>query len=134
MLLEFKSDINAKKSDGATPIFHARRELAEVLIAKGADLTIRNNSGGTPLHSAMDIETADLFIKKGLSIDDIDYSSQTPLHQFVWLGSNMVDLAIKNGANVNAKDKDFRTPMINLAMTEGSSDGFRDEDIINIIK
>lgn len=131
LLIEFKADINSKRNDGATPIFFANREIAEVLIQNGADLTIKDNSGNTPLHTAIDFDVADLFIKNGLYINNDNNSNETPLHYFVWIGNEMVDLAIKNGANVNAKDKFYRTPFINLAMTYGFNNN---EDVADILK
>ena len=42
-----------------------RREVAELLIAKGADVNAKNTVGWTPLDRADDKETADLLRKHG---------------------------------------------------------------------
>jgi ankyrin repeat protein len=50
------ADVNAKDSDGKTPLYraaeHGTRDLAEVLIAKGADVSTRGPFGLTPLQVA----------------------------------------------------------------------------------
>ena len=68
------TDVDAK-SDGKygwTPLLHAawfgHKEIAELLIAKGADVNGKDNVGGTPLDRAIfnkNTETADLLRKHG---------------------------------------------------------------------
>ncbi len=61
-------DVNAKDADGWTPLSTAahegHREVAELLIAEGADVNEMNGSGETPLNWAKG-ETADLLRKHG---------------------------------------------------------------------
>ena len=64
--------MNAKHEDGWTPLHWAahkgHREIAELLIANGAEVNAKDNNGWTPLHLAVDgghTETADLLRKHG---------------------------------------------------------------------
>jgi ankyrin repeat protein len=60
--------VNAKAEEGWTPLHDAARgghkEIAELLIAKGADLNAKDNDGETPLDWAKG-ETADILRKHG---------------------------------------------------------------------
>ena len=81
------TDVNAK--DDAlewTPLHIAplgsHKEVAELLIAKGADVNAKKDDGETPLHDA-----------------------------FFFSHKKIVELLIAKGADVNAKDKDDETPL-----------------------
>ena len=61
--------MNAKDNNGETPLHAAalngHKEIAELLIEKGADLNAKNVVGMTPLHYATTKEIADLLRKHG---------------------------------------------------------------------
>ena len=64
--------MNAKTGDGTTPLHNAaiygHNEVAELLIANGADVNAKNDDSNTPLDSAIKdkhTETADLLRKHG---------------------------------------------------------------------
>jgi ankyrin repeat protein len=64
--------VNAKDEFGYTPLhgaaFKGHKEIAELLIVKGADVNAKNNGGETPLDWAIKrkhTETADLLRKHG---------------------------------------------------------------------
>ena len=82
------ANVNAK--DGGTPLHHAaghgHKEIAELLISKGADVNAKNNDEVTPLHWAADMghkEIAEILITKGADvnakIEGGDYKGDTPL-------------------------------------------------------
>jgi ankyrin repeat protein len=83
------TDVNAKdESMGMTPLHHAtfggHKEIAELLIAKGADVNAKFDkiSGGTPLHIAADKghkEIAELLIANGADVNAKDEGGKTPL-------------------------------------------------------
>ena len=64
--------MNAKRDNGLNPLHHAtavgHKEIAELLITKGADVNAKEEDGGTPLDMAIqfkELETADLLRKHG---------------------------------------------------------------------
>jgi serine/threonine-protein phosphatase 6 regulatory ankyrin repeat subunit B len=129
--------VNVRDSDDRTPLWHAVRvgneETVQLLLEKGADTTTRDVEGMTPLHLA---------IKKGnLSIlqtllgsflygpsafflfdEDRDESDEEPLLCLAaaWKRSEMVQLLLDHGWNVNEEDAEALTPLL-LAAKEGYS-------------
>ena len=108
-----------------TPLHYAStKEIVELLIAKGADVNAKSSDGSTPLHDAAyygRTVIAELLIAKGADVNaKDDDQGRTPLH---WANSTkeIADLLIAEGANVNAKTKFGETPLdaaILLGQTE----------------
>ncbi|MDE2643043.1 MAG: ankyrin repeat domain-containing protein [Verrucomicrobiota bacterium] len=101
-------DVNAKDDVGKTPLTYAARfghkEVAELLLAKGADASAKTDDNGTtPLHHAAlngHKETAAMLIAKGADVNaKLAVDGGTPLYQAAW------------GGDVNAKDVDGETPL-----------------------
>ncbi len=81
-----KVDLNAKDPEGKTPLIVAlnmgEREVAEALIAKGADLKAKDKNDITALHAALRMsqaEVATALIEKGVDVNGADRTGQTPL-------------------------------------------------------
>lgn len=81
-----KAKLDAKERDGKTALIlaavNAEREIAEVLIAKGADIKAKDNNEMTALHAAIyasQTEVAALLIEKGADINTADRTGMTPL-------------------------------------------------------
>ncbi len=81
-----KVDLNKKDLEGKTPLIVAlnmgEREIAEALIAKGADLKAKDKNDITPLHAALRMgqaEVATALIEKGVDVNGADRTGQTPL-------------------------------------------------------
>jgi serine/threonine protein kinase len=113
-------DLNKADSTGNRPLHTAIRhnyKMAEVLIARGVDVNVRNNVGETPvtIASALDIGRAPepkikLLLKHGANVNDRDRNGRTPL-MLVTTSSRspeIVELLLKAGANVNARDRSGR--------------------------
>ena len=113
-------DVNAKIG-GETPLHFAalfgRKEVAELLIAKGADVNAKDAVVGfTPLHRAAyhgRKEVAELLIAKGADVNAKDKYGGTPLSNAAQLiyHKETIELLIAKGADVNAKDDDGDTPL-----------------------
>ncbi len=126
-------DVNTKVH-GCTPLHCAARyghkEVAELLIAKGADVNAKDTRGRTPIDLAMnqgrkeiakllasksgdvslhiaaylgDLQRVEKFIDGGANVDANDQKGQTALHYAAKAGQIAVaKLLIANGADVNA--------------------------------
>ena len=116
-LIRHGADVNHRQDDGATPLFYARADIGKILLQRGADIGVKGKSG----HMSMDVETAQLLLDSSADINATTYHGSTPLHTYVYLGSDLVQLAIYNGANVNAVNDTGWTPLIYLARTEGAT-------------
>ena len=67
-------------------LIYDHKEIAEVLIAAGADVNAKNNRDMTPLHQAARSgrnEIAGLLIAKGADVNAKDENSLTPLDQAI---------------------------------------------------
>lgn len=115
------ADVNAKKDDyyGRTPLHWAaidgQVDVAELLIARGADVYAKSYAGSTPLHHAAssgDAEVAELLIEKGADVNAKNNRGHTPLHWAANEGyAEMAQLLIAEGADVNAKSNEGETPL-----------------------
>ena len=109
--------INANSRVNNQNLLHFARskEVAELLIAKGADVNAKGAYGWTPLHIAAlfdRIKVAQTLIAKGADINawtGSQYFNRTPL--FLARSPEMAKLLIAKGADVNAKNKNGLTPL-----------------------
>ena len=101
--------VNTKDEGGWTPLHWAgladSPEVAEYLIAKGADVNARAGNSFTPLRNALSLPVIKLLISKGADINATDTDlGLTKLHKVCESGDiDIVELLIDNGADVNAK-------------------------------
>jgi len=114
VLLEFpKLDVNARDSDGDTPMFQAAGwgiySVVIELYNKGADVNAKNKYNMTPLTYAASgghYTTVLTLIELGADIDvqDNEYG-ETPLMASALEGyTDVIKILIENGADVNAKN------------------------------
>jgi len=113
-------DLEAKGGGGKrTPLHGAamfgRKEIAELLIAKGADVNAKNYGEWTPLHLAAGEghkEVAELLIASGVDVNAKADGELTPLHFAADKGhKEVVELLIAKGADVNFKHMMGQTPL-----------------------
>ncbi|WMT84150.1 ankyrin repeat domain-containing protein [Wolbachia endosymbiont of Listronotus oregonensis] len=107
---EEKVDVNLKDSDGQTALHMAsggsHLDVVEYLASKGADIKAKDKDGKTPLDIAID-QKHDSIVK---------YLKQAQLNEQLLAAVkdsdfNEVQGLVNRGANVNAKDKDGKTPL-----------------------
>jgi ankyrin repeat protein len=102
-------DVNTKVH-GSTPLHCAARyghkEVAELLIAKGADINAKDTRGRTPIDLAINKsqkEIAKLLVSKSVDVS---------LHTAAYIGDlQRVEKLINGGANVDAKDQKGQTAL-----------------------
>ena len=108
--------MNAKASRGWTPLHSvATKEIAELLIAKGADVNAKKDDGEIPLHYAAFVshkEIVELLIAKGADVNAKDKDDETPLDEAIisMLGlpvghSEIADLLRKHGGKTGEELK-----------------------------
>ena len=119
----------AHAADGG-PLFEAVEKgdkvAIEALLAKGVDVSVRDEYGSTPLHSAAydgKKDIAVLLLAKGADVNARKYNNgRTPLHLAANNGHiNIIELLLAKGADVNAKDNSGETPLL-TAVGQGKSD------------
>jgi hypothetical protein len=128
-----------------------RRELAEPLVALGADVRARNRRGAEPLHYAADgspgaghrsevaqREVITYLIEAGADPDAVDKSGVAPLHRAVRTrGSSAVSALIAHGADPRMMNRSGSTPLHlavqNTGKSNSGSDAAKDEQYQIII-
>ena len=134
--IDFRSGFRLRRN-GETPLHDAayggHKEVAELLISKGADVNAKNNDGVTPLHDAARKsrkEVAELLIAKGAEVNAKSDTTgrlfdqeQTPLHHAANGGQKeIVELLIAAGADVNAKGRGFFQTPLQFAANKGDKE------------
>jgi len=108
-----------------------RRDVAEVLVAHGADCRARNRRGAEPLHYAADAnhcdpkaqaETIEFLIAAGADPNALDRSGVAPLHRAVRTRSlAAVRALIDGGADPRRPNKSGSTPLFLARHNTGRS-------------
>lgn len=101
------------------------RDVARVLIERGADPNAKDLSGATPLHLAVtlrDPSFAALLLDHRAGVDVRDGSGNTPLMKAASQsgGTDVVELLINRGANVNARNNSGETALYYAACSDES--------------
>jgi hypothetical protein len=119
LLLANGRDVNARDSDGWTPlhraVYEGKKETAELLLAHGADVNAKNNNLETPLGLAAYYghkEVAELLLAHGADVNAKNEPGETPLLEAAEMGkADVAELLLGHGADVNAWDHNGRTAL-----------------------
>ena len=122
LLLDHGADVNDTASgfgERYAPLHLAAmngyKSLAEILLARKAEVNIKTTSGKTPLHLAAAkgfTAFADLLLAHDADVNARDNSGETPLHGAAASGNKaMVELLLAHKADVNAKKTTGETPL-----------------------
>lgn len=117
--LESGMSVNATLRTGLTPMHYAaatgQKAVAEILIARDADINIKARDGNTPLNLATHwgrAEVAGLLIDKGADVNTRALDGATPLFNVSVRGrADVAERLIAKGADVNLTAKDGATPL-----------------------
>ena len=111
VLISKGADVNSKGDSRRTPLhltaITGRNDIAELLIANGANLEARSDvhAGLTPLHWAIlsgHKNVVQLLISKGADVNRTDSNGITPLHGALIVGNKEIeDILIAKGAGLN---------------------------------
>ena len=86
-LLKAGADVNAKNTDGSTPLhaaaeFNPSPSVLEVLLKAGADVNAKNTDGSTPLHMAAEFNPSpsvlEILLKASADPRALDTEGKTP--------------------------------------------------------
>jgi ankyrin repeat protein len=131
-LLDHGADVNGRNSfSGGTPLHAAiapklrpglLKPTVELLLARGANLEVKDNYGRTPLYAAAEdstVEAVELLLSRGANVNARNRAQQTPLHAVVakpWHDKReIVALLLTKHPDVNAKNVVGYTPLHLLA-------------------
>jgi len=153
LLLERGADPKARAAGGMTTLHHAAMlgsaELVQRILQCGVEVSVATSSGVTPLHTAARfgrVDVVQLLLQHKAAVDVRDKQGRTPLHhacegsiRFMsiarfnapprriphFVGSPVtVELLLRSGAQVNARDASEQTPL-HLAAWHGYRDVVR---------
>jgi hypothetical protein len=123
-LLQAEPDVNASDLSGATPLtatagsrmVTAGREIARMLIARGAKVNVPDREGRLPLHMAASNrdggEIARLLLDAGADPNAPDPHGDTPAHLAAEFGfTNPLAELLAHGAKVDVTDAGGQTPL-----------------------
>lgn len=114
--------INSKAENGVTPLhlavaFNTEPKVIRVLLAAGADITLRDKYGKTPMHLAAGKNSQPRIIEALLNAGaDIENRSDGGLTALHWAAignpqSTVIKLLLRAGAQINDRAEDGATPL-----------------------
>ncbi|BAY86527.1 serine/threonine protein kinase [Calothrix parasitica NIES-267] len=147
ILTDNGADVNAKESDGNTPLHIASmntqksKDIIRLLVKSGANINAKANNGKTPLHNAIKVgkNRVKVLVDLGANVNAKDYKGETPIHTAIrhWINNrneqdsimNSIRYLVKSGANINAKNNNGLT-LLHIVAKEGH---LKDLDIVEFV-
>ena len=113
-----------------------RIEIAEALIAAGAEINPKGNFFMSPLMNAVeDLEMLKLLIADGAEVNQRNFRGATALMGAAAAGpASVVKYLIEKGADVNARDKDGTTALMTAEGRQALFDPEERDDIVRVLK
>ena len=97
-------------------------QVAELLIAHGADVNVRNKVRWTPLHQAVSknaYQVVEMLVAHGADVNVRNNIGRMPLHQALdEKHFQIAELLIEHGADVNARDNGGSAPLLHAITLE----------------
>ncbi len=103
-----------------------RRDIAEFLIAKGADVNTKGLFDETPLHVAAHAaagsrELVELLLSHGAGVNAVSTRGNSPLHYAARRSVPIVEVLLAQGAKIDGKNGDGKTPLY-LSVEKGNKE------------
>lgn len=127
ILLKYKSNADTADKDGYNSLFYAVKsrsfEICKIILPHISNINAKSVIGENALHIACHLQLYDIaefLIQNKININVYDNETEfTPLHHCISVNNKrLIELLIKNGANVNAQDVYGNTPLHYAVMKE----------------
>jgi cytohesin len=97
-----------------------RAAVAQLLLARGAEVEARDELGWTPLHHAVSVAVQELLVANGANVGARDNGGRTPLHVAALSGrADLAQFLLARGADVNARDSEDGVTPLHMAAFNG---------------
>jgi cytohesin len=138
-----KAYVSARAHNGDTPLHVAAlkgsKEIAELLLANGADVNAKDEVGFTPLHHVGSKDVAKLLLAKGANVnaEGGPFGGMTPLEGVAsYKDAEVLEVLIANGANVKVGGGralhyaafQAHLPSVKVLLANGADVNARNED------
>ncbi|CAK0762960.1 conserved hypothetical protein [uncultured Gammaproteobacteria bacterium] len=140
-MIGYGISLNVTDPEGMTVLHYAVRnghlEVLKRLLAAGADPTVKDNYGRTPLLANMrlDISVADLFLRADGDINAQDKEGRTLLHFAAFQGNKeSIRYLLDHGARRDIKDTDGKTAYDHALHGTKERDAWEGQDILDSLK
>jgi len=135
LLIEKGANVNIERKDYMMPshplsmagYMHDSIELLELLINNGADVYKKDSENRSVLHwtcYSNNIKVVKYLLDYGMDVNDCTNKQNSPLHFAEYASKELIEILIKNGANVNKQDSYGRTPLHCFKYT-GNKEGIK---------